>query len=109
MNRAAIVILLVLIVVACQKKAVPVISERKRQPPPEVVTTFPPPATIAPDTAIGRMVFVNRCGKCHGLPEPAQFNFEKWEGILVSMMPKAKLNEAQKIHIRAYIKENAGK
>lgn len=92
---------------ACQKKAVPVITERKYEPPIGVVTTFPPPGTIAADTAIGKMVFVNRCGKCHGLPEPIQFNQKKWDNILFSMMPKAKLNQEQKIHITAYIKAHA--
>jgi hypothetical protein len=107
MNKIFFLLSLLFIVAACQKKAVPVITERKYEPPKRVVTTFPTPGTIAPDTSIGKTVFINRCGKCHGLPEPVQFTAERWDGILISMMPKARLNEEQKIHITAYIKSHA--
>lgn len=108
MNQAFLLIIVLFVVSACQKKAVPVITERKYEPP-KGVTTFPPPGTINPDTIIGKTVFVSRCGKCHGLPEPIQFTAERWDGILSYMMPRARLDEAQKIHLAAYIKANAAK
>lgn len=109
MGKVTIVILLLLVAIACQKKAVPVITERKTEASKKVVTPFPPSGTILPDTAIGKTVFVNRCGKCHGLPEPVQYTAQKWEGILAYMMPRARLDEIQKIHVWAYVNANAAK
>ncbi len=108
MNKLTIVILLLLLVMACQKKAVPVITERKAELP-KGVTTTPSSLVINPDTAIGKTVFINRCGKCHGLPEPIQFTAERWNGILSYMMPKARLDEAQRVHLTAYVRANAAK
>lgn len=93
---------------ACQKKAVPVITERKNEPF-KSVTTAPTTTAIKPDTAIGKTVFINRCGKCHGLPEPIQFTAERWDGILSYMIPRARLDEVQRVHLTAYVKVNAAK
>jgi cytochrome c5 len=93
------------LIISCQKKTVPVISERKKQPAgPEIAA---PSATIIPDTSTGKIVFINRCGKCHGLPEPDQFTAKRWDGILSYMIPRAKLNNEQGVHVTAYLKANA--
>ena len=96
-------------IIACNKKAVPVITERKVDPPKIAVSVYPPNPAIAADTAMGKEVFVTRCGRCHELPKPAQFTFNSWDGILTSMVPRAKLNAEQSAHITAYIKANAAK
>ncbi len=96
-------------IIACNKKAVPVITERKVDPPKIVVSVYPPNPAIAPDTAIGKEVFITRCGRCHALPKPAQFNFDRWDDILSAMVPRARLSAEQNAHITAYIKTNAAK
>src|SRR6187549_3560018 len=94
---------LFLLVVACNKKSVPVITERKMEP-------FKPASSnasiVAPDTLAGRTIFINKCGKCHGLPDPIQFTPKRWEVILYSMIPKARLNDEQAVHVTAYVRAN---
>ncbi len=107
MKKITFVIFLIVLAIACQRKSVPVITERKSEP--ENTKTLPASTTIAPDTLIGKTVFVNRCGKCHGLPDPNQFTAKRWDAILLSMMPKARLNNEQEIHVTAYVMTNAAK
>ena len=93
-------------IIACNKKSVPVITERKTEPSKPVTVN---PSTVIPDTLTGKIVFTNRCGKCHGLPDPIQFTSKRWEAILFSMIPKAGLNEEQAVHITVYVHANAKK
>lgn len=104
-----VIVIFFFAIIACNKKAVPVITERKVDPPKIAVSVYPPNPAIAPDTAIGKEVFVTRCGRCHELPKPAQFNFDRWNDILSSMVPRARLTAEQSAHITAYIKANAQK
>lgn len=53
--------------------------------------------------AQGKVVFDNSCGKCHDLPNPTDHNAQDWVGIMNSMAPKAKLNEAQHQMVYDYI------
>ena len=103
-KRLPIIIFCLLVFISCQKKGIPVITERKEQPARELIIP-----DIAPDTSTGKAVFMARCGRCHALPEPSQYPAARWEGILSSMMPKARLNPEQKIHIAAWVKANAAK
>ena len=84
----------------------PVITERKTQPV-KLFTSIPSASTITPDTLIGKIVFTNRCGRCHGLPELNQFTSKRWDGILSYMIPRARLTDEQGIHVTAYLKANA--
>ena len=59
--------------------------------------------------AMGKIVFTNRCGNCHDLPKPEQYTTQRWEGILSYMIPRARLNEEQGVHVTAYLKANAVK
>jgi cytochrome c5 len=104
-----LVVIIISVAIACNKKAVPVITERKVDPPKIAASVYPPNPAIAPDTAMGKEVFVTRCGRCHELPKPAQFNFDRWDDILSSMVPRARLTAEQSAHITAYIKANAAK
>lgn len=88
---------------ACSRKSVPVISERAR----EVKPVTPAPVNIKPDTASGRVLFMNRCGRCHDLPVPARYTAARWEGILSFMIPRARLSEEQGLHVSAYLKAKA--
>ncbi len=93
------------ILAACQKKGMPAITERKTDPPPPAKKA----SDIKPDMAIGKVIFINRCGRCHDLPKPEQYTAKRWEGILSSMIPNARLNDEQGVHIAAYLKSNAQK
>lgn len=53
--------------------------------------------------AQGKIVFENSCGKCHDLPSPSDHNAQDWVGIMNSMAPKAKLNDAQHQMVYDYI------
>jgi cytochrome c2 len=65
--------------------------------------------SIAPDTSAGKTIFQGRCARCHDLPLPDQYTVPRWEGILASMMPKARLTKEQQVHITAYLKAHAAK
>ncbi|MEO7923642.1 MAG: hypothetical protein ABIR30_08180 [Chitinophagaceae bacterium] len=99
-------IMIAVIFTACQKKALPVITERKEVPRGEVTNNS---IAIAPDTVTGKSVFMARCGRCHGLPEPGQYSAGRWETILATMMPRARLNNEQKVHLSAWVKANAAR
>jgi hypothetical protein len=96
-------IILVVAISACHKKALPTITSREREslPPATALTD------IKPDLERGKIIFTNRCGRCHALPEPAQFTITRWEGILKLMIPRARLNNEQGVHVSAYVKANA--
>ena len=93
------------IIQACQKKTLPTITTRTSDLSKPVVNTF----NVIPDTATGKMIFANRCSRCHALPEPVQFTTQRWEGILARMIPRARLDKEQEIHITAFIKANCTK
>ena len=109
MKKTIVVLSILMGIIACHKKSMPVIAERKYEPPKAIITSYPPPGTIAPDTAAGKIVFTNRCGKCHGLPEPLQYTAQRWDGILSYMIPRARLSNEQAVHVTAYVKTNAQK
>ncbi|HEV7782459.1 MAG TPA: hypothetical protein VGO58_14390 [Chitinophagaceae bacterium] len=99
------IITLGILAMACNKKVLPVITERKTDPPSPQKTIL----NITPDLARGKMIFTNRCGRCHDLPKPEQYTSERWKGILSYMNPRAGLNEEQGVHITAYLQANAAK
>jgi hypothetical protein len=102
-------VFLIFFLSACQKKAMPVITERKTSPPPKVAAIYPPAGTVVPDTLTGKSVFINRCGRCHGLPDLASYTTKIWEGILESMIPRARIEQQNAVHVRAYVMANAAK
>lgn len=105
MKKFFVIAILVLIVIACNKKAMPAMSDRTVDPPkPESPVT-----NVKPDLAQGKIIFTNKCGKCHDLPDPAKYKAERWDGILRTMIPRAGLNRVQEVHLAAYVKENAAK
>lgn len=91
--------------IACHKRAVPVITTRTVEPPPPAK----PVSDVKADPELGKTIFANRCGRCHDLPKPEQYTAQRWDGILLSMIPKSRLNEEQGMHVTAYLKVNAQK
>lgn len=102
-----ITFLLCLAIIACHRKSMPVITERKTEPPVKQTSVYPPAMTVKPDTAQGRILFTARCGRCHALPYPSQFTAARWDGILTTMVPRARLDNNQTVHVQAYVMANA--
>lgn len=90
---------------ACQKKTLPNITTRTTEPAKPVSIV----ADVMPDVAKGKIIFSNRCGRCHDLPDPVQYTSPGWDGILKSMIPRARLDKEQEIHVTAYINANCSK
>jgi len=91
---------------ACQRKTIPVITERKDETSPKPVLVS---EAIVSDTATGRQIFMARCGRCHGLPDPLQYTTKRWETILASMIPRSRINKEQALHLTAFVNTNADK
>jgi len=90
------------IVIACHKKSVPVITSRTTKP-----VILKTEGIYAPDTVAGKTLFVNYCNRCHGLPDIPLYSAKRWDIILTSMIPKARLSKEQGAHVTAYIKLNS--
>jgi cytochrome c5 len=101
--------LLLILIIACQRKSLPAITERKTEPPVRVASAYPPAMTVKPDTIQGKAIFTARCGRCHALPSPAQFNVTRWDAILSSMVMRARLDNEQIVHLQAYVLANAAR
>lgn len=82
MKSGFFLIITLVILVSCYKKTIPVIIERKQNYPKEQVNTLPS-ETILPDTIAGKSIFIARCDRCHGLPEPTQYSKNRWERITI--------------------------
>ena len=104
-NSVAVLTIIVIAISSCNKKALPTIPSRERESLPPAT----PLADIKPDVERGKTIFMNRCSRCHALPEPSQFTLTRWEGILKIMIPRARLNDEQGVHVSEYVKANAGK
>ena len=96
---------MLIVIIACNKKAMPVITSRTAEPPLPTKLVV----DVKPDIETGKIIFTNRCGNCHGLPKPDDFTAKRWDGILSYMLPRARLNNEQGIHVTAYLKANAQK
>jgi hypothetical protein len=93
---------LIVFIQACQKKTLPTITTRTTEPARPVTVV----ADVKPDIATGKIIFTNRCDRCHTLPDPFQYTAQRWDGILSIMIPRARLDKQQEIHVTAFIKAN---
>jgi cytochrome c553 len=105
------------VIIACSRNTIankePVIPRR------ETFTSVPDSTTIisapvveltdAASIALGKTVFETRCGRCHGLKNTADYTSQRWEGILRSMAPKARLTQTEIQQVTAYVKANSKK
>lgn len=98
------ILFIFIILLSCQKKAVPVITGRTTEPSAPKTEEL-----SAPDLLTGKQIFKNRCGRCHGLPDPVQYTAKRWETIMALMSPKAKLSKQEQVHVMTWVKENASK
>ncbi|HMU45543.1 MAG TPA: hypothetical protein PKC72_04195 [Chitinophagaceae bacterium] len=98
-------ILLMIVSIACSKKSLPEITARTLEPQQPVSAKV----DVVPNIETGKIIFSNRCSRCHGLPEPSQYSEKRWETILSVMVPRARLTKEQEIHVREYVLKNASK
>jgi mono/diheme cytochrome c family protein len=94
---------------ACSKKMAPAKTA-------EPAVTASTPSDIKPAEASrinmglidrGKKTFELRCGRCHGLKQPVDFEQQKWVQIMERMAPKAQLDETQKSAVLAYVQHYA--
>jgi hypothetical protein len=68
---------------------------------PTAKTTSDP--KLLADLSSGRALYLQKCGKCHKLHSPKQYNAEKWQHNLEKMQPKARISNDEKALIYAYL------
>ena len=96
-----------IVMIACHKKAVPTVTDRTDIPPAP-----PKPAAVvyaAADVEAGKPLYDTKCTRCHGRKDPEGYTTGRWEGILRSMIPKAKLTDDESRQVTAYVMTNAKK
>lgn len=54
----------------------------------------------------GKLIFLSKCGGCHGFYERDHLSASGWDSILVPMQQKAKLTDEQKFKVLQYLKED---
>src|SRR5690349_4821003 len=101
MKKKWILSLICVAMMACHKKAVPEISSRTDFPPPpkSSVQSFPENSPEA--IAAGKIIFETRCNRCHDLKTPEGYTAQRWTAILLTMGPRARLNDEQVKQVRS--------
>src|SRR4051794_36312609 len=103
MKKATTIITLALLVFACSRKTVNTSETASTTPnttTTEVAKTDDAHAALVDQ---GKTVYATRCNRCHGLKDVTAYTTTRWDGILKSMIPKAKLDEAQSQQVTAYV------
>jgi mono/diheme cytochrome c family protein len=92
MKKILIVVSLVIIVASCAHKTTP----------PNTGT-----AMASEDRDAGKQIYTAKCGRCHGLKDPANYSSDEWVSLVNKMAPKAQLNDTEKANVLAYVQANA--
>jgi mono/diheme cytochrome c family protein len=109
MKKTITITVLALAVLACHRKTAAGPSAADKAAIEEKAKADAAAAAHAELVTQGKTVFTNNCGKCHGLKNTADYTPERWQNILKSMIPKAKLNDVQAQQVTAYVLDNAKK
>jgi cytochrome c5 len=108
MKKAITIVSLALLVFACSRK-----TTNTAQTTTPAPTTTETTATVNAEHAAmveqGKTVYTTRCNRCHALKDVTAYTTTRWDGILKSMVPKAKLDSTQAQQVTAYVMENAKK
>lgn len=68
-------------------------------PTPSDVTT-----TATLDELIqGRSLYIDNCGKCHGLYSPESFSSSQWKSVMSQMAPKTRMSAAEVSKVSKYV------
>jgi hypothetical protein len=105
--KLLVVSILLLIVYGCRQGSVPVITGRNTVRPAISLSVYAGKGTVQEDTVAGRMVFMARCNRCHGLPRPEAYNTVMWEAVLLRMIPRSRIDTVNAVHLKAYVLANA--
>lgn len=111
MRKFIVITALCLGAIACSKKTV---SSKSSTPPPntkkEAVTDIPKvDASESEALLAGRKIYTTKCAKCHEAKPVEKWNTASWNGILKSMIPKARLTDEESKQVTAYVMVNAKK
>ena len=75
---------------------------------PVTAEANPSPAPAVPDIVIaGQSVYNGKCGRCHDLPKPNQYDQFDWASIMVKMSRKAHLSDDETAQVLAFVNANA--
>jgi cytochrome c5 len=105
----AIAFTAIIILTACSHKstptaaAAPAAPKAKEAPAQFNMMT----ASAAPSVVEGEKVYTAKCGKCHELKKPSEYNAKEWTSIMRSMAVKAKLNDVEKSDVMAFVANGA--
>lgn len=104
-------LILSLVIIACSKKTTSskTVTTTTTTTAPAIEIPKPANTTDMAMVAEGKNVYEGKCGRCHGLKNTGDYTAERWDGILRSMVPKAKLNDMETQQVTAYVKANAKK
>ncbi|MER3465405.1 MAG: hypothetical protein C4329_14335 [Chitinophagaceae bacterium] len=117
MKKIAIVVTIAGAVFACSPKTAPTTSTTNTTNTTSTTSTSSnstntnssASASTASTIEAGHVVYDNRCGRCHGLKDVTKYTTAQWDGILKSMIRKAKLDDTQAQQVTAYVMANANK
>ena len=95
----AIVFTAIVILTACSHKSTPTAAVAPQQTPVQ----FNMMSAASPSVVEGEKVYTAKCGKCHDLKKPSEYNAKEWTSIMRSMAVKAKLSTDEKSNVLAYV------
>ena len=114
-STMSLILLATVILVSCSKKISPA-QQTAAAPPAQATQVSPPPPPVEPATRSidvkadqGKIVYQAKCGKCHGLKNPADFTVSQWDGIMRKMGPNARLTTDETDQVVAYVRSLAKK
>lgn len=83
------------LIIACQPKTADVIIE-------DVEDNTEESFNMAEVNA-GKVVYSNKCSKCHDAPVIKEVSNEKWAKVLTPMIKKAELTPEEEVQVRSFI------
>lgn len=109
MKKLCTLALITLTIFSCSKKMTPAKSMATTSPATMDSTASANSSNASNVVMVtaGQAVYVAKCGKCHGLKDPANYTQERWVGLVNAMAPRAKATDEEKGQILAYVQHNA--
>lgn len=91
---------ILIMVLGCSKKSVPTASKQSKGMISAAVA-------LSPIELEGQKIYSEKCGRCHSLKDPSEYTAKEWIPIMNSMANKARLTDAEKSSVTAYVNKNA--
>jgi len=100
----AIAFTAIVILTACSHKSTPTTAVAPKEAPAQfnIMT-----ASAAPSVVEGEKIYTAKCGRCHDLKKPSEYNAKEWTSIMRRMAIKAKLNDVEKSDVMAFVANGA--